>query len=71
MCLLQWMKVQFYQSSYCSSTVGESSYVACSCSVDEGIVPPIKNSDHTHVELYIVCVCVCVCVGGWVGGGGG
>ena len=45
------MKVQFDQSSY--STVGKKQ-LSCLCSVDEGTVPQINNSD-THV-LYTVCV---------------
>ena len=50
---------------------------SCYCSVDEGTVPPIKNSEicvHLNacialVHSYVCLGCVCVCV--WGGGGGG
>ena len=45
----------------------------CSCLVDEGTVPLIKNEPMlircmcSHCT-YVCLGCVCVCVGGWVGG---
>ena len=56
------MKVQLNNSNY--STVGRSRALSCSCSVDEGTVPPIKNSEPVfYLNTCIALVHSYVCLG--------